>query len=169
MYENRKWTKEEIDFLIEWHGTKSNTELSRLLNRSTKSISTKASRLGITGPLEKSQHQPTIEISDYDLAWAAGFIEADGCFQLTSKKGRTYLHRCVSVNQLEERKEVLEHLQAVFGGSIRLFKKESCKNGQVLIWRIHSKADISNLIQKIYPYMKCEQKKFQALRLLEAC
>jgi hypothetical protein len=162
------YTDYEIEYIKNHWEKRDVVSIAEGLGRPVSSVICKASRLGISKK-EKPAYVPAIEISETDLAWAAGFIEADGCFQLYEKYGKNYSSRCVSVNQLEKRREVLDSLQAMFGGSIILFKKKSCTCGEVLVWRIHAKADIASMIRQIYPYMKCKEKKQKAKKLLDTC
>ncbi len=60
--------------------------------------------------------RPAIEPTEVDVAWAAGFLEGEGSFR--EYRGTQE----VTASQVEI--EPLEKLQKMFGGSIRLYKKE---------------------------------------------
>ena len=66
--------------------------------------------------------------SETDLAWAAGFIEADGCISITKRAptGRSTAHTyqaSVQVAQSQRRKIALEKLSNLFGGSLSQTKR----------------------------------------------
>ena len=82
-----------------------------------------ASLLGREHPTtEKAKIHPTLR----DLAWAAGFIEGEGCIIRTCKVGLG----SEKINAVQKTPEPLERLQAMFGGAIKpkpggAFKPES--------------------------------------------
>ena len=87
-------------------------------------------------------------------AWAAGFIDGEGCLEIikprTSRSG-SYMMR-VTVSQ--KRREPLDRLSALYGGSIRKNKR-----GQ-FDWRITS-SSAGTMIDRILPFMI--EKREQAL------
>lgn len=65
-------------------------------------------------------------IQSNDLEWAAGFLEAEGCFHFSKSK-----HLNISAGQLQ--KEPLERLQQMFGGGI--YQYESKRQGEKPLYR----------------------------------
>jgi len=55
-----------------------------------------------------------------DLAWAAGFIEGEGCFSSINR------NPCVSVVQVQ--REPLERLVAMFGGNLGVYRRNTGKH-----------------------------------------
>lgn len=70
------------------------------------------------------------------LAYAAGFLEADGCVQLT---GIRVTNRCL---------DVLDWFEENFGGQVRSkVVPEGCWE-----WNLHA-AEAASLVQELYPYL----------------
>lgn len=92
-----------------------------------------------------------------DIAWAAGFIDGEGCFY---HNGR---HKCVEINQVTI--TPLKKLQDMFGG--RLYGPRIGKNGlsRKPIWSLHinRSEDIVNLCTLCRPYFQVKSEDAQAL------
>jgi intein/homing endonuclease len=76
---NNKWSEEEINFLLQNYQKYTNKELGQILNRSSKAIEIKLTRLGLTRPKIHQQNDNAFEkINSPDQAYWLGFITADG-------------------------------------------------------------------------------------------
>lgn len=80
-----------------------------------------------------------------DLEWAAGFLEAEGCFHFSKWK-----HLSVTSGQLQ--KEPLERLQQLFGGGI--YSSEPKRPGEKLFYRwvaVHARG--AGIAMTLYPLL----------------
>ena len=68
-------------------------------------------------------------LSDRDIAWAAGFLEGEGCFALNRKTC------CITAAQVQ--REPLERLLRLFGGKIYDIKRKSSKHQDFSRWDLH--------------------------------
>ena len=73
--------------------------------------------------------------SQAELAYAAGFLEGDGCFHKGPGNGNTVL---TTVSAVQKDQEPLDKLQRVLGGTIRMSGKVSPLNpsGRYWIWEV---------------------------------
>lgn len=70
-----------------------------------------------------------------DLAWAAGFLEGEGCFYL-DKTGQKYSYLTIFANQVNP--EPVERLLKLFGGNLYLDSnryKYGLNNKPIWIWK----------------------------------
>jgi len=121
----RYWTPSEDAELAELAPRLTGNELAARLQRTPSAIRTRASGLGIRldsdfkhfgrerGGTRPASVRPTVR----DLAWAAGFMEGEGCFRRQSRCTR------LSAKQIGTR-EPLERLVAMFGGVIHSVSNE---------------------------------------------
>jgi len=165
----RQYTTDEKKFILKSYRKLGPSKIAKKLNRTKRAIETIARRLFVAGIREKGPYLIVLHHSPTMLAWAAGILEADGCFHCTQLKDSNGWKRCVSVDQLPIRKDMLESMQKLFGGTIRVFRKSSCTDKEVLVWRVHSKKDISMTIEQVLPYIVTKQKRQQAMFLLSKC
>lgn len=89
-----------------------------------------------------------------DLAWAAGFLDADGCVKIQrlaqkSSKNPAYSLR-ISVGQT--RREPLEKFQLLFGGTIYERKMARLTNGVLFEWGL-SAENASKALTRMLPYL----------------
>ena len=80
-----------------------------------------------------------------DLAWAAGFLEGEGCFYMNGKKPR------VVVNQ--KQLEPLVRLQEMAGGKIYKPRTRDYYSLQ-----IHRREEALGLMRSLYPYMSTRRR-----------
>lgn len=78
-----------------------------------------------------------------DHYWAAGFLEGEGCF--TPCKGRP------RINAAQVQREPLDRLQRLFGGTIRLVRRDNPKWNDCHIWNLHIGAEDVSLL--LYPLL----------------
>lgn len=97
-----------------------------------------------------------------ELAWAAGFIDGEGCFSIKRRKTKpTPSFRIVQVDP-----RPLQRLQAVIGGSLTgPTSPPSHKGKPFYILCLYNKA-LYPQVERLWPYM-CEPKKEQWKRVLE--
>ena len=67
--------------------------------------------MGTIGSEQQGTQLASLSPSDLDLAWAAGFLEGEGCF--------TYCGHSQQVIVTQNEKDPLFRLQEMFGGSVR--------------------------------------------------
>jgi hypothetical protein len=94
-------------------------------------------------------------ITTKDIAWAAGFLEGEGCFRINFKKSSPgYRGPRVTANQVQ--KEPLERLQKIFGGHINLVKFRTYKN-PIWDWQING-ANAIGVMLTIFDFMSPKRK-----------
>ena len=87
------------------------------------------------------------------LAWAAGFVDGEGTINLYRRTDRNREFR-VSMSVVNTRKDSLERLQALFGGSIQNLHKDTPNRNwkPSFIWFVsHQKARAA--IAQLLPYL----------------
>lgn len=84
-----KWTKEDLDFLIQEYPKMSTDDLAKILNRSHNSIIIKANRLGIQKPHNTQDNEYFDIIDSCEKAYWLGFITADG-YVVNNMNGRNW-------------------------------------------------------------------------------
>lgn len=89
-----------------------------------------------------------------DVAWAAGFIDGEGCFWMNRQihKGRTRLTHFVGISVHQTKREPLDKLQRLFGGGI--YKMITYKVNQVdgYQWRTHG-SGARDVARAVRPYL----------------
>lgn len=90
----------------------------------------------------------------YDIAWAAGLIEGEGCFTLHSDGKRAYF-----IMDMTD-KDVLENFQKVFPNTnLRGPYVHKNKPHQKSRWRIDAYGDkCTEVMKAVYPYMGIRRK-----------
>lgn len=93
--------------------------------------------------------------SDYShrLAWAAGFIDGDGCFCLF--RGHSSGHRAVrsvSVSAANNSVAPLEELQSLFGGRLFIARQTSAGNDHWQ-WHVSGAKNCRTVISQLLPYL----------------
>ena len=101
-------------------------------------------------------------IKKTDLAYAAGYIDGDGCFYVEKLfVGNRFKFRCfMAINSTEI--ENLQWFQRIFGGT--LTSKQSMKNGHKPIHRLVIKSKNLELLKNIEPFLI---EKFDEFKLFE--
>jgi hypothetical protein len=94
--------------------------------------------------------------NEIDLAWAAGFIDGEGCINITKRYakynngGKLYHSISLSANQIS--KEPLLKLQEMFGGKVRAVKPVGNRRPS-FAWIIYTKA-ARDALALMLPYLK---------------
>lgn len=66
--------------------------------------------------------------STLDIAWAAGFIEGDGCF--------SSINRNPAITAIQVQREPLERLHRIFGGRLGTYQRKIVKGNLYHRWQI---------------------------------
>lgn len=77
-----KWSENDVVFLTENYGIVKTKDIAKHLGKTSKCVSTKANRLGLTSRLTSKSHKvnnSAFSVLNNDTAYWAGFIAADGC------------------------------------------------------------------------------------------
>lgn len=97
-------------------------------------------------------------MKDTDLAWAAGFIDGEGCIQIakgTTGDGYTYYSLNLTATQLDP--EPLEKLRAMFGGSIMLTNSAARRNNPIWRWQAAPVPALAALVAML-PYLTVKRR-----------
>jgi hypothetical protein len=95
---------------------------------------------------------------EIDMAYAAGILDGDGSFSLllhrsvTKSSWRSFYHPCIQLSNAF--KGMSEWLHEKFDGSLRIKKPQQPHHKTLYVWSLRSKEKCSNLIERIYPYLK---------------
>lgn len=90
-------------------------------------------------------------MSDTDLAWAAGFIDGEGCIGAYTNGLRSYHVLSLAVSQ--KYRQPLERLVELFGGTIRV--KHNPKD--VFEWRMGGDR-AAGILAQLIPYLRTNKK-----------
>jgi hypothetical protein len=93
-----------------------------------------------------------------DLAWAAGFLDGEGTININEIKGKG-VRQYLGATQV--RKEPLERLMGLFGGSIHYYEYSS----SFWVWRLQSAKKLVEIIPLLIPHFSV--KRAEAELLLE--
>lgn len=107
-----------------------------------------------------------IPMKDTDLAWAAGFLDGEGCFYIYRGETRGYesIRACVKANQAIHDLPI-RRLHDMFGGQFWERNQKTVNGKPVFEWQIQSIEDIKNALPLVIPYMIVKRK--QAELILE--
>lgn len=94
-----------------------------------------------------------------EVAWAAGFIDGEGCFS-ASINGRGTVRAILSISQ--RLPEPLNDLQRMFNaGTIAPVMNHG---NPAYILTISQKDDLLRVINRVHPYLRCKQDQAETLR-----
>jgi hypothetical protein len=96
--------------------------------------------------------------SNTDLAWAAGFIDGEGCTHARQTKHGTYQ---VSIQVHQKGREPLDRLQEILGGKVY----QTSRSG-IFKWSVQRKQIVWDIMQSLWPYLT-SVKKIQAHNCFE--
>ncbi len=88
------------------------------------------------------------EVGRVELAYAAGFIDGEGCFD-ACRVGRSHVPR-LQVGQAHL--EVIQRMQRLFGGSIYRAPRRASHHQALYVWRLQGSA-LARLLEGIEPYL----------------
>ena len=110
-------------------------------------------------------------MSNEELAWAAGFIDGEGCFGFYTykQKPRTTLYGMVKLDVSQANREPLDRLQKALGvGNVSgPHKRKNPKWSPIFHLQVYGIADLQHAIDALSPWL-CSIKKTQALEAIEA-
>jgi hypothetical protein len=86
-------------------------------------------------------------MSDCEVAWAAGFLDGEGCFSILPGEG--YLYCTITAGQTN--KDPLRMLFALFGGGVTTIKRVA-GHKQVYIWRVTGRT-AADAARRLLPYL----------------
>lgn len=72
-------------------------------------------------------------VTETDLAYAAGFLDGEGCFGAYGK----YSKPCVAAENTDQ--SVIEWLHSLFGGSVRMTKPKKANHRPTFRWAVVSR------------------------------
>ncbi len=104
-----------------------------------------------------------MQIQDAESAWAAGFMDGDGCISLAR---RNRFKRPEIVADSTDR-ELLEEMKRLFGGTIVIKKKYKEHHRQAWHWRLHGSDRVRAMLTAVLPHMRCQVKKQRGQLLLD--
>jgi hypothetical protein len=115
-------------------------------------------------PVDTKKHSDVIAAinkwSDTDYAWAAGFIEAEGCFFSYRNGGNSY---CIRIDVAQVNKRPIDKLQAMFGGQVE--QRPAVKMSRPYWrWHVQSKAGVIACLDAIDPYLVSKRDQSALLR-----
>ena len=98
----------------------------------------------------------SVEASDVEIAWVAGFLEGEGWFAYRDQRsgGRTTMR--VGCNQVN--REPLERLQELFGGTIGFKRQDPKVRRSWWGWEIRNQEMILELTALITPWLTKERR-----------
>lgn len=80
------------------------------------------------------------------LAWAAGFVDGEGCFHLQNKR-----YPILTVTQTELTS--LERLQSLFGGRVRSVNRKKNSTKDLWVWTIHGYELVQAAASMMWPWL----------------
>ncbi len=93
----------------------------------------------------------TDTLKDTDIAWAAGFIDGEGCIQL-SRAGRGMRAHVLRINVPQVHRAPLDRLAAMFGGGVHPKQTTNPRHRQQHVWEITSYRAAAAL-RRLRPYL----------------
>jgi hypothetical protein len=83
-------------------------------------------------------------------AWAAGFVDGEGCFSINYHRPTNHHRPGLFVSQIES--PPLEILKDLFGGSINCTPARG-RQRPLMTWQITNWADLVNTVETLQPYL----------------
>jgi hypothetical protein len=100
---------------------------------------------------------------ELQIAWAAGFLDGEGCFNLSKNSGRgcheTTKNAVIHASQI--RKAPLERLAELFGGNVNVMRVND--KGQVIYQWCLTGSQLVPIIEELLPYLVGKQEEAQAV------
>lgn len=98
--------------------------------------------------------EASAHVTDLEYAWAAGFIDGEGCFGLRTS-GSNALYATLTVNNTVL--APLIKLQTMFGGSIYTQRPARQGSSTCYAWRLGSRTALVGLCKLLLPHMVVKQ------------
>lgn len=103
--------------------------------------------------------------AEYKIAWAAGFVDGEGCFIMQPNTGSDSYTIALDVTQTHP--EPLDILASLFGGKVKVRKAPTAAGNVVYIWHMGGVKKITPIIEALLPHLVL--KKRQAELILDYC
>lgn len=100
-------------------------------------------------------------------AWAAGFLEADGCFYVRVRRGGRFVTPMISAAQCDP--APLLRLQKMFGGAIRKASEATGNRRESWHWELSGANAVGAALVEIVEHLTKWNKAKQAKILLQLC
>ena len=165
----QEWTPDELDFLEKNYLKFTNAEIAKRLNHPKTSVDGKAHKLGLRkGDAIYTQLIDVNNIPKEDLAYSAGFIDADGSISIARAKKKTREHQvffpAVSISNLD--RGIADWFGDLFKNRVYPGKASWSKK-QLYIVNLNRIKDCYELLKAILPFLKVKRK--QAEAVIELC
>jgi hypothetical protein len=110
--------------------------------------------------IDTAQYDEIVAASQEDLAhaWAAGFLDGEGCFYAYPNNRRSYV-ALITASQVV--REPLDKLHALYGGSVR-FQQEKNKTS-TWRWTLGARNPLRACIASIHPYLVVKRRQAELL------
>ncbi len=97
--------------------------------------------------------------SSTDLAWAAGFLDGDGCFTLNkhSSRGTHPTSRSLHVGAVQVGTAPLEVLEQMLGGKVTRLGITKGGN-EIHQWRLSSADNVKRVVPMLLPYLRFKRR-----------
>jgi hypothetical protein len=108
-----------------------------------------------------------MKISKTDIAWAAGFIDGEGCIAILKNKNKNPCY-IVSLQVVQKFRRPLDRLVTIFGGEVKFHNPK--RYDGYFYWYLYSDNAVE-VLEQILPYLVAKEKQakvaieFQARRL----
>jgi hypothetical protein len=93
----------------------------------------------------------------YDIAWAAGFLDGEGCFQLR-RLSKKKMNWGPEMEAAQTCPEPLEKLRTLFGGRVHELKRITTKHRRVWRWDMNGAEAIRDALTAMLPFLTVKKK-----------
>jgi LAGLIDADG endonuclease len=93
-----------------------------------------------------------------DLAWAAGFLDGEGCFTINGAAGGRSVQPLIAVTQV--RRKPLDKLAEMFGGNVR---PQRHRQGHTYFQWVITGSRLTVMIPLVLPYLVLKKDEAQAI------
>jgi hypothetical protein len=100
------------------------------------------------------------DFTDTEYAWAAGFLDGEGCFRLIRRQGKgkiSHVSRQSYIGASQTVREPLDKLAEMFGGKVRIQKRLTVSGKTAWHWEVNGAETVRNCIIKLLPYLMVKQ------------
>lgn len=90
---------------------------------------------------------------ELDIAWAAGILEGEGCFFITSDKRRKATKKLAIQCKMTDQDIILRIHDVFASGFIYKCKNQEEHHKQAWVWQVYRQNDVETIIYKVLPYL----------------
>lgn len=101
---------------------------------------------------------------EIDLAWAAGFLDGEGCFRAGSRGKTEHIRPEIIAYQATNRAPI-DRLQTILGGRVYVVPAKTVTGRQQYRWHLEGACNLVEVIPLLLPHLSVKQE--QALALLK--